>query len=184
VRQGRHCALGPDVQSAADADDPLEVRVYGGRDADFTLYEDKGDGYAYERGERAIIPMHWDDGRKTLVIGERKGEFPGLRKERTFRIVCVKRHWRGSSDGEQGRSRGEIRWTPPGDRPLQASLSRERDEEQGIGNRNRKGHGEPDIEWLGSPPWSWAPPRLGLIGRLAHRDKAADPEVHQRGTAS
>ena len=89
VRQGSIVPLGPDVQSAAEADDPLEVRVYGGRDADFVLYEDKGDGYAYERGEKAIIPMHWDDGRKTLVIGERKGEFPGLRKERTFRIVRV-----------------------------------------------------------------------------------------------
>jgi alpha-D-xyloside xylohydrolase len=48
--------------------------------------------------------MHWDDGRKTLVIGERKGEFPGLRKERTFRIVCVQE---GIGAGAQTESKAD-----------------------------------------------------------------------------
>ncbi len=53
--------MGPVVQSAADTEDPLEIRIYSVKDADFLLYEDSGDGYAYEHGgepwpEIQIVP--------------------------------------------------------------------------------------------------------------------------------
>jgi len=54
-----------------------------------TLYEDTGDGYAYERGERAIIPIKWDDAARTLTIGPREGAFPGMLERRTFNVVIV-----------------------------------------------------------------------------------------------
>jgi alpha-D-xyloside xylohydrolase len=91
VRAGSIVPLGPKVQSTAEAEDPLEVRVYSGKDADFELYEDSGDGYAYEHGARAFIPMHWDERRQLLVIGPTQGEFPGMRKQHTVRIVRVRR---------------------------------------------------------------------------------------------
>jgi alpha-D-xyloside xylohydrolase len=53
------------------------------------LYEDENDGYAYEKGAHATIAMHWDDAAKTLTIGAREGSFPGMLKERTFRVVVV-----------------------------------------------------------------------------------------------
>jgi alpha-D-xyloside xylohydrolase len=89
VKEGSILPMGPVVQSAADAEDPLEVRIYGGKDADFQLYEDSGDGYAYEKGERATIQLHWDDHRKLLSIGTRSGAFSGMRNKDTFRIVLV-----------------------------------------------------------------------------------------------
>jgi alpha-D-xyloside xylohydrolase len=89
VREGSILPLGPLVQSASDVADPLDIRVYRGKDADFLLYEDAGDGYAYEHGERATIRLHWDDRRNTLSIGDRSGSFPGLRSERTFRVTLV-----------------------------------------------------------------------------------------------
>jgi alpha-D-xyloside xylohydrolase len=70
-------------------EDPIELRVYPGADGDFVLYEDENDGYAYEKGAHATIAMHWNDGAKTLTIGEREGSFPGMLRERTFNVVVV-----------------------------------------------------------------------------------------------
>jgi alpha-D-xyloside xylohydrolase len=33
--------------------------------------------------------MHWDSEKSTLTIGDRKGDFPGMLKQRTFRVVFV-----------------------------------------------------------------------------------------------
>jgi len=38
------------------------VRVYRGADADFTLYDDDGTTYAYEKGTGTTVTrLHWDD---------------------------------------------------------------------------------------------------------------------------
>jgi alpha-D-xyloside xylohydrolase len=71
------------------AEDPIELRIYPGANGDFVFYEDGNDGYAYEKGAHATIPMHWDDGARTLTIGAREGDFPGMLKEHTFRLVVV-----------------------------------------------------------------------------------------------
>jgi alpha-D-xyloside xylohydrolase len=90
VKEGSIVPIGPAVQSTAETEEPLEIRVYAGRDADFQLYEDSGDGYAYEHGARATIHFHWDDHRNWLLIGDRSGAFPGMQMKRTFRIVVVR----------------------------------------------------------------------------------------------
>ena len=91
VRAGSIVPLGPDQEwSTQKAEDPIELRIYPGTDGDFTIYEDENDGYAYEKGVYATIPLHWDDAAHTLTIGERKGQFPGMLKNRTFRVVVVR----------------------------------------------------------------------------------------------
>jgi alpha-D-xyloside xylohydrolase len=90
AKAGSIVPLGPIVQSAAELADTLEIRIYDGKDADFLLYEDGGDGYAYEHGAEATIQFHWDDLRNTLSIGDRSGTFPGMQTKRTFRIIQVK----------------------------------------------------------------------------------------------
>ena len=90
VRAGSIVPMGPDLEYAAEKPaDPIELRVYQGADADFTLYEDEGDNYDYEKGAYATIPMHWDDSARSLTIGDRKGQFPGMLASRTFRVVFV-----------------------------------------------------------------------------------------------
>ena len=90
VRAGSIVPLGPDVQFAAERPaDPIELRVYRGADATFMLYEDENDGYNYEKGAFATIPITWNDTAQALTIGERKGSFPGMLPNRTFRIVFV-----------------------------------------------------------------------------------------------
>jgi len=69
--------------------DPIELRIYPGADGLFTLYEDEGDNYNYEKGVYAETPIRWDETSRELTIGKRKGKFPDMVKERTFRIVLV-----------------------------------------------------------------------------------------------
>ncbi len=92
VRAGAIVPLGPVVQFAGEKPaDPIELRVYRGANGAFTLYEDEGDSYDYERGVRATIPFSWDENRQTLTIGRRSGKFPGMLPNRTFRVVRVNR---------------------------------------------------------------------------------------------
>jgi len=90
VRAGSILPLGPAMEwSTEKPANPIELRIYPGADSDFTLYEDENDNYNYEKGAHAIIPMHWDSEKSTLTIGDRKGQFPGMLKQRTFRVVFV-----------------------------------------------------------------------------------------------
>jgi alpha-D-xyloside xylohydrolase len=62
------------------------------------LYEDENDNYNYENGIYSTVTFSWNDANKTLTIGERQGEFPGMLKERQFSIVRVSKG-KGTGDG-------------------------------------------------------------------------------------
>ena len=79
VRSGSIIPLGPVIQSTGGGvEDPLEVRVYPGADAQFTLYEDDGQTYAYQTGAKSTIPFIWNDKTRILTVGERAGTFAGM----------------------------------------------------------------------------------------------------------
>jgi alpha-D-xyloside xylohydrolase len=67
----------------------LEIRIYEGADGNFTLYEDEGDNYNYEKGKYATIDFVWNNKARTLMIKDRKGSFPGMLQNRTFNVVLV-----------------------------------------------------------------------------------------------
>ena len=54
--------------SAAQSDKPITVNVYPGADTTFSLYQDSGDGYAFERGDCSITKLEWDDSGQRLKI--------------------------------------------------------------------------------------------------------------------
>jgi len=89
VKAGSIVPMGPAIQYATESADPLEIRVYKGKDGSFTLYEDAGDTYAYESGESAQIPLNWNETTQQLTIGARKGTYAGMPMTRTFNIVWV-----------------------------------------------------------------------------------------------
>jgi alpha-D-xyloside xylohydrolase len=90
VRAGSIVPFGPDMQwSDEKPADNIRLYVYAGHDADFTLYEDDGVTYGYEKGFSATTPMHWDDASRTLTLGTREGSFPGMLQERTFTLVII-----------------------------------------------------------------------------------------------
>ncbi len=97
IKAGSIIPMGPVMQYATEKPaDPIELRVYAGDDADFTLYEDENDNYNYEKGKYATISMHWNEKAQTLTIGKQQGEFTGMLKKRTFKVVFVgKNHGNG-----------------------------------------------------------------------------------------
>ena len=90
VRAGSIIPTSPVMQYVDEIPDaPYTITVYPGADADFTLYEDSGDGYAYERGAYAEVDFHWDDGSHTLTVSARKGDFPTLVRTRALVLRTV-----------------------------------------------------------------------------------------------
>jgi alpha-D-xyloside xylohydrolase len=110
VRAGSILPLGPVVQYVSEKPaDPVELRVYRGADGAFTLYEDQGDNYGYEKGAFATIPLTWNEAAGTLTIGARNGKFPGMLKERTFRVVFVSEN-HGSGGDETERADATVKY--------------------------------------------------------------------------
>jgi alpha-D-xyloside xylohydrolase len=90
VRGGSIVPMGPDLQFAEEKPaNPIELRVYPGADADFSIYEDDNNTYDYEKGAYSTIPIHWNDSTHTLTIGDRRGQFAGMQASRTFHVVFV-----------------------------------------------------------------------------------------------
>lgn len=90
VKAGSILPLGPQVQYAEEKKwDNLEIRVYPGNDGQFVLYEDENDNYNYEKGIYSTITFKWNNKTKTLTIGDRKGEFPGMAVSRKFTVVLA-----------------------------------------------------------------------------------------------
>jgi alpha-D-xyloside xylohydrolase len=90
ARAGAIVPLGPIVQYADEAPNaPLEIRIYRGADGVFTLYDDAGDGYGYEHGQRATIDIGWNDTSGELRFARRRGAYPGMPRTREFNVVFV-----------------------------------------------------------------------------------------------
>ena len=68
---------------------PLTLTVYPGADGAFTLYDDAGDGYGYERGEYARIALRWNDARRTLTLGARTGAYPAMPQQLHLTLCAV-----------------------------------------------------------------------------------------------
>jgi alpha-D-xyloside xylohydrolase len=90
VRAGSIVPIGPAEQYAGEKpSSDLEIRVYPGTDGDFTLYEDEGTNYNYEKGMLSTIHFHWNDKKRELSIERRSGQFPGMLQSRQFKIVAM-----------------------------------------------------------------------------------------------
>ena len=88
VRAGSILPLGPEMQYVGEkAWDDLEIRIYPGADGQFTLYEDEGDSYHYEKGAYSTIIIKWSERARTLTFGVRQGQYNGMLQQRRFTIV-------------------------------------------------------------------------------------------------
>lgn len=50
--------------------------IYDGADGSLTLYNDGGDGYAFEQGVYSMIPFHYHCADQTLALGKAEGLYP------------------------------------------------------------------------------------------------------------
>lgn len=74
VAAGSIVPVGNDILNTSTPQTLKEIRVYPGRTADFTLFDDDGVSYAYESGQGHLSHLHWDDSSGQLSA---KGALPG-----------------------------------------------------------------------------------------------------------
>lgn len=90
IKEGSIIPTGPALQyTGQQPADTLRVFVYTGTDGAFTLYEDEGVTYNYEKGMFSTIPMMYSERNHTLTIGPRNGKFPGMLQHRVIEVVWV-----------------------------------------------------------------------------------------------
>ena len=93
VRSGSIIPQGADIQYAEETvEAPLLLKIYTGCDSQFTLYDDESDNYNYEKGSFATIEINWIDKSRCLVIGERRGSYPGMKTILNLDIILVEKN--------------------------------------------------------------------------------------------
>jgi alpha-glucosidase len=107
----------PMLYDGARALDTLELHVYPGS-ATSILYEDAGDGYAYQRGESRVTTMRTTNGAKGLSVAlSRVGSYAGARAF-VVTVHGVDKPKRTNADGKSvanvyDAARREVRFTVP-----------------------------------------------------------------------
>ena len=97
VPEGAILPVGPEMEwSDQKKPELIDLYVYAGKDGQFTIYEDEGTNYNYEKGKYATIDIQYNDALKALTIGARKGAFDGMLQKRRFNVVLV------SGNNQQG----------------------------------------------------------------------------------
>jgi len=90
VREGAIIPFGPEMQwSDEKPAELINLYVYAGQNGKFQLYEDEGVNYNYEKGKYATIDIAYDDDSRTVTFSARKGNFPGMLKQRRFNVVLI-----------------------------------------------------------------------------------------------
>ena len=90
VPEGSILPVGPEMEwSDQKKAELIDLYVYAGKDGSYTLYEDEGTNYNYEKGKYAMIDFKYNDAQKTVTIAARKGAFDGMLQKRRFNIVLV-----------------------------------------------------------------------------------------------
>lgn len=83
VREGSIIPRTLPAQSTAELSDVLFLDVYTGRDGEFVLYEDAGDGYGYEKGEYRTFTLSWKEKERRFYIEE------DLEKDREIQVNLI-----------------------------------------------------------------------------------------------
>ncbi|MDO4275424.1 MAG: glycoside hydrolase family 31 protein [Eubacteriales bacterium] len=69
-------------------EEPMKIYVYPGADGKFTLYEDEGNNYNFEKGAYATTEFSWDEKQHSFYVQPRQGSYPGMKElEYTVEVV-------------------------------------------------------------------------------------------------
>lgn len=111
VKEGSIIPIGPALQYTSEKPaNPITLFVYGGKDADFKLYEDDGLSYGYEKGEFSTIDIQYKQSNKLLTIGNRLGNYHNMPNSRVFKIVFIDANHKKPLDFDQ-KANKEIKYT-------------------------------------------------------------------------
>lgn len=88
IKTGSIIPMKENLQYAMDKKkDAIILQIYPGASTEFTLYEDEGDSFRYEKGDYTTIKIEWQMN-EVLIINDRVGKFEGMLQEREFIIRC------------------------------------------------------------------------------------------------
>ncbi|MDR0348838.1 MAG: DUF5110 domain-containing protein [Tannerella sp.] len=89
VKGGSIIPAGQLIQSTSETQANLTVYVYAGKDGAFTLYEDDGTTYNYEKGAYSMIAFRYSEADKKLTIEKRRGAYNGMAAERNISVIFI-----------------------------------------------------------------------------------------------
>ena len=90
IKAGSIIPLGKIMQYTGEKkSDTLELRLYKGANGSFTLYEDEGDNYTYEKGNYTTIQFNWNEKTHQFKISALNGNYLGYLKNRVFNLILV-----------------------------------------------------------------------------------------------
>lgn len=89
VQEGSILPMGNDIQTTKEAQTDLTIKVYTGKNGEFTLYEDEGVNYNYENGAYSTIKFSYDEASQQLTIDDIKGEYAGMAKDRILKVEWI-----------------------------------------------------------------------------------------------
>lgn len=76
VKAGSIVPMGPKIQyTTQKTDKPLKLKIYPGKDAEFTLYFDDNESYEYEKGTYSEVYLKYSESDKTLELKVNKDRF-------------------------------------------------------------------------------------------------------------
>ena len=64
-----------DMLRADEKKNTIDLFIYSGANGEYTLYEDDGKTYNYEKGESSFVDFLWNNKSKSLKIAKREGKF-------------------------------------------------------------------------------------------------------------
>ena len=87
VKAGSIIPIGPKIQYATQkTETPLLLKIYPGKDAEYTLYFDDNESYDYEKGAYSEIQLHYSEANKTLELKKGTGDYINF-KENPLKFV-------------------------------------------------------------------------------------------------
>lgn len=90
VKAGSILPMGKDIQSTQESQSSdLTLKIYTGANGEFTLYEDEGTNYNYEKGKYLTIKIEYNENTKNLTINDTKGQYQGMPSCRLFRLEWI-----------------------------------------------------------------------------------------------
>lgn len=102
VKAGSIIPFGPQIQYTDEKPaDVITLYVYTGANAHFTLYEDEGTNYNYEKGKYSEIKFSYNENTHLLSIGNRYGSYSTMLLKRNFHIITITQQKSKKLDFEQ-----------------------------------------------------------------------------------
>lgn len=87
VKAGSMIPMSKEMTHADENDGSVDkLYIYAGASSRYSLYNDSGDGYGYEKGQFAQMELYYDDMDKTILVSDKNGD---LEHQNSFDVVLI-----------------------------------------------------------------------------------------------